>query len=209
MPCTVLSLDNADRALLYQAHQSCDWVVIIDRTLGLEYFDHAGEHGRPEYVIDYAPSLGGGLGHQIMVSSNSVDELRALLGPTAQQHGLDVEVRHLNTFFDQLRLLSGNLAFKLASTASNQRTEVLGLSLARLYLDYQDVLRNQVVVPLDAHPELYAEVRRQARELGDALSFQRSDLALFHIDARERTITCRLIEVKCYTALDDVGHTSS
>lgn len=205
VPCTVLSLDNADRALLYQAHQSGDWVVTIDRTLGLEYFDHAGEHGRPEYVIDYAPSLGGGLGHQIMVSSNSVDELRALLGPTAQQHGLDVEERHLNTFFDQLRLLSGNLAFKLASTASNQRTEVLGLALARLYLDYQDVLHNQIVVPLDAHPELYAEVRRQARELGDALSFQRSDLALFHLDIRERTITCRLVEVKCYTALDDIG----
>ncbi|MFJ7628714.1 hypothetical protein ACIQZN_19680 [Streptomyces sp. NPDC097595] len=205
VPCTVLSLDNTDRALLYQAHQVSDWVVTIDRTLGLEYFDHAGQHDRPEYVIDYAPSLDSGLGHQIMVSSNSVDELRTLLGPTAQQHGLDVEQRHLNTFFEQLRLLSGNLAFKLASTAPTQRTEVLGLALARLYLDYQDALRNQIVVPLDAHPELYAEVRRQARELGDALSFQRSDLALFHLDARTRTITCRLVEVKCYTALDDIG----
>ncbi|CDR06536.1 methylation-associated defense system ATP-binding protein MAD8 [Streptomyces iranensis] len=204
VPCTVLSLDNADRALLYQAHQASDWVVTIDRTLGLEYFDHAGQHGRPEYVIDYAPSLDGGLGHQIMVSSNSVDELRALLGPTAQQHGLDVEERHLNTFFEQLRLLSGNLAFKLASTAPNQRTEVLGLSLARLYLDYQSVLHNQIVVPLDAHPELYAEARRQARKLGEVFSFQRSDLALFHLDARKRTVTCRLVEVKCYTALDDI-----
>lgn len=205
VPCTVLSLDNDDRALLYQAHQISDWVVTIDRTLGLEYFDHAGQHGRPEYVIDYAPPLDSSLGHQIMVSSNSVDELRTLLGPTAQQHGIEVDQHHLNTFFDQLRLLSGNLAFKLASTAPNQRTEVLGLSLARLYLDYQDALHNQIVVPLDAHPELYAEVRRQSRELGDALSFQRSDLALFHLDAQARTITCRLVEVKCYTALDDIG----
>ncbi|WP_435602891.1 methylation-associated defense system ATP-binding protein MAD8 [Streptomyces sp. bgisy130] len=205
VPCTVLALDTADRALLYQAHETGDWVVTIDRTLGLEYFDHAGRHGRPEYVIDYAPSAGNGLGHQIMVSSNSVDELRTLLGPTARQHGLEVEERHLDTFFDQLRLLSGNLAFKLASTAPNQRTEVLGLSLARLYLDYQDVLHNQIVVPLDAHPELYAEARRQARELGGSLSFQRSDLALFHLDARTRTIACRLVEVKCYTALDDIS----
>ncbi|NYS18038.1 hypothetical protein HFP43_06820 [Streptomyces sp. SJ1-7] len=117
VPCTVLSLDTTDRALLYQAHQVGDWVVTIDKTLGLEYFDHAGQRDRPEYVIDYAPSLDSGLGHQIMVSSNSVDELRTLLGPTAQQHGLDVEQRHLNTFFEQLSLLSGNLAFKLASTA--------------------------------------------------------------------------------------------
>ncbi|WP_062204352.1 hypothetical protein [Streptomyces sp. NBRC 109706] len=205
VPCTVLSLDVDARNLLYQAHQSGDWVVTIDRTLGLEYFDDASQHGRPEYVIDYAPAQGSGLGHQIMVSSNSVDELRTLLRPTAEQHGLAVEERHLNTFFDQLRLLSGNLAFKLASTAPNQRTEVLGLALARLYLDYQDVLHNQIVVPLDAHPELYTEARRQARELGDSLSFQRSDLALFQLDARRRTITCRLVEVKCYTALDDVG----
>ncbi|NEE15632.1 hypothetical protein G3M58_55360, partial [Streptomyces sp. SID7499] len=105
-----------------------------------------------------------------MVSSNSVDELRNLLGPTAEQHGIDVEQRHLNSFFEQLRLLSGNLAFKLASTAPNQRTEVLGLSLARLYLDYQGALHNQVVVPLDAHPELYTEARRQSRELGESLS---------------------------------------
>ncbi|MEV5655946.1 hypothetical protein [Streptomyces sp. NPDC052291] len=205
VPCTVLSFDTTDRALLYQAHQVGDWVVTIDKTLGLEYFDHAGQRDRPEYVIDYAPSLDSGLGHQIMVSSNSVDELRTLLGPTAQQHGLDVEQRHLNTFFEQLSLLSGNLAFKLASTAPTQRTEVLGLALARLYLDYQGALHNQIVVPLDAHPELYAEARRQARELGDALSFQRSDLALFHLDARTRTVTCRLVEVKCYTALDDIG----
>ncbi|WP_232027010.1 methylation-associated defense system ATP-binding protein MAD8 [Streptomyces lincolnensis] len=205
VPCTVLSLDTDARDLLYRAHQSGDWVVTIDRTLGLEYFDNAGRHGRPEYVIDYAPAQGSSLAHQMMVSSNSVDELRTLLGPTAQQHGLDVAERHLNTFFDQLRLLSGNLAFKLASTAPNQRTEVLGLSLARLYLDYQGVLHNQIVVPLDAHPELYAEARRQARELGDVLSFQRSDLALFHLDGMQRTVTCRLVEVKCYTVLDDVG----
>ncbi|MFC9387531.1 methylation-associated defense system ATP-binding protein MAD8 [Streptomyces venezuelae] len=205
VPCTVLSLDNEDRALLYQAHRIGDWVVTIDRTVGLEYFDHAGRHDRPEYVIDYAPSLDSSLGHQIMVSSNSVDELRNLLGPTAEQHGIDVEQRHLNSFFEQLRLLSGNLAFKLASTAPNQRTEVLGLSLARLYLDYQGALHNQVVVPLDAHPELYTEARRQSRELGESLSFQRSDLALFHLDAQRRTITCRLVEVKCYTALDDIG----
>lgn len=205
VPCTVLALDTADRALLYQAHQVSDWVVTVDRTLGLEYFDHSAGEGRPEYVIDYVPQAASTLGHQIMVSSKSVDELRALLGPVAQDQDLDVDQRHLRTFFDQLRLLSGNLAFKLASVSPTQRTEVLGLSLARLYLDYQGVLTNQIIVPLDAHPELYSEVRRQVRELGDSLSFHRSDLALFHLDEQHKTITCRLVEVKCYTALNGVG----
>lgn len=205
VPCATLVLDTADRALLYHAHQVSDWVVTVDRTFGLEYFDHSGGDGRPEYVIDYAPRASGTLGHQIMVSSKSVAELRALLGPVTQDRDLDVDERHLHTFFDQLRLLSGNLAFKLASASPTQRTEVLGLSLARLYLDYQGVLANQIVVPLDAHPELYREVRRQARELGDSVSFRRTDLALFDLDERHRKITCRLVEVKCYTALDDIG----
>ncbi|MFF2640285.1 ATP-binding protein [Streptomyces niveus] len=205
VPCTTLTLEAADRALLYQAHQVSDWVVTVDRALGLEYFDHSGNTGQPEYLIDFAPGAGSGLAHQIIVSSRSVEELRALLAPAVAQHGLDVEQRHLQTFFEQLRLLSGNLGFKLASSAATQRTEVLGLALARLYLDYQGVLSNQIVVPLDAHLDLYNETRKQSRELGEALSFQRSDLALFHLDARTQTVTCRLVEVKCYTALHDVG----
>ncbi|MFC8591748.1 methylation-associated defense system ATP-binding protein MAD8 [Streptomyces atroolivaceus] len=205
VPCTTLTLEAADRALLYQAHQVSDWVVTVDRALGLEYFDHSGNTGQPEYLIDFAPGVGSGLAHQIIVSSRSVEELRALLAPTVAQHGLDVEQRHLQTFFEQLQLLSGNLGFKLASSAATQRTEVLGLALARLYLDYQGVLSNQIVVPLDAHLDLYSETRKQSRELGEALSFQRSDLALFHLDARTQTVTCRLVEVKCYTALHDVG----
>ncbi|MFE5485854.1 hypothetical protein [Streptomyces sp. NPDC056527] len=205
VPCTTLTLEAADRALLYQAHQVSDWVVTVDRALGLEYFDHSGNTGQPEYLIDFAPGTGSGLAHQIIVSSRSVEELRALLAPTAAQHGLDVEQRHLQTFFEQLRLLSGNLGFKLASSATSQRTEVLGLALARLYLDYQGVLSNQIVVPLDAHLDLYNETRKQSKELGEALSFQRSDLALFHLDEQTEGITCRLVEVKCYTALHDVG----
>ena len=74
---------------------------------------------------------------------------------------LSVDPRHAGTFFEQLRLLSGRLAFKLASTAATQRTEVLGLALARLYLDYQGVLADQVLLPLDDHLELYRDARRR------------------------------------------------
>ena len=36
-------------------------------------------------------------------------------------------------------------------------------------------------------------------------SFKRTDLALFDLDAQGRTITCRLIEVKCYNQIGDIG----
>ncbi|MFD2796412.1 hypothetical protein ACFS27_22820 [Promicromonospora vindobonensis] len=201
VPSTTLSLDGKQRSLLHQAHEMSDWVVIVDRTLGLEYFDRAQEHGMPDYVIDYASGRTG-LGYQVLVSSRKVDELRAMLKPVVADHGVSVEDRHIQTFFEQLRLLSGTLAFKIASVARNQRTEVLGLALARLFLDGQQALDDQLVVPLDAHPELYAEARRMAR--GTDQSLRRTDLALFSFDAMTRTITCRLVEVKAYTSVPDL-----
>ncbi|QDY06847.1 ATP-binding protein [Micromonospora sp. HM134] len=204
VPRITLSLDTDDTALLHQAHRYSDWVITIDRTLGVEYFDSPGSTRRPSYVIDYAPDGDAGLSHHIVVSSRSIDELRAMLTPMVEQHGVQIDRRHAGTFFDQLRLLSGRLAFKIASAAPNQRTEVLGLAMARLYLDYQGALQDQILVPLDAHLELYREARRRADEIAESVTLHRTDLALFSLDARRRTITCRLVEVKCHTALTTI-----
>ncbi|GAA3509187.1 hypothetical protein FHR32_006627 [Streptosporangium album] len=204
-PRITLSLDVEDGTLLHQAHRSSDWVITADRTLGVEYFDSTGSERRPDYVIDFDADGAEGLGHHIVISSRSVDELRSLLSPMIAQHGFQIASRHTATFFDQLRLLSGRLAFKLASAVSTQRTEVLGLALARLYLDYQGVLADQILVPLDAHLELYREARKRADEVGEAVGLQRTDLALFSLDARRRTITCRLVEVKCYSSLGNLS----
>ncbi|MGY1782245.1 methylation-associated defense system ATP-binding protein MAD8 [Geodermatophilus sp. SYSU D01036] len=198
VPTTTLTLDGQQRSLLHQAHDVSDWVVIIDRTLGLEYFDRAtGGAGSSDFVIDYVAGRVG-LGRQVLVSSRKVEELRGLLRPVISDHGVAVDDRHLQTFFEQLRLLSGSLAFKLSSAARNQRAEVLGLALARLYLEGQQALGDQIVVPLDAHQDLYVEARRRS---GAEQSLRRTDLALFSFDAKERTITCRLIEVKAYSRI--------
>ena len=115
---------------------------------------------------------------------------------------LAVDPRHAGTFFEQLRLLSGRLAFKLASATANQRTEVLGLALARLYLDYQGALADQIVLPLDDHLELYRDARRAARRS----SARRSACSARTwrcgaLTPGAATITCRLVEVKCYSAV--------
>lgn len=205
VPRITLDLTADDTALLYQAHRSSDWVVTVDRNVGVEYFDSPTSPRRPDYIIDFAPAGAEGLGHHMVVSSRSVDELRALLAPIIDQHALRIDGRHAGTFFDQLRLLSGQLVFKLASTAPNQRTEVLGLALARLYLQYQQVLSDQILVPLDAHLELYREARRKATQLIDNVGLHRTDLALFSLDAQRRTITCRLVEVKCHSSLNSIA----
>lgn len=199
-PVMTLSLSVADSTLLHQAHQSSDWVITVDRTLGVEYFDNPFGTRRSDYVLDVEDGVAGGLGHHVVVTSRSMDELCALLMPVMEQHKLSLDSRHARTFFDQLRLLSGRLALKIASATPNQRTEVLGLALARLFLDYQGVLADQILVPLDAHLELYRDARN-ADLVGESVGLQRTDLALFSLDARRRTITCRLVEVKCRSSL--------
>lgn len=185
-PTVTLTLGSEQRALLHQIHEVSDWVVTIDRNLGVEFFDH-GREERPEYLIDHASKKASN--YQLVVSSRENEELEVMLRPVLKEYGLPQE-RALATL-TALHALSGRLALKLLST-SNEQAEVLGLALAKLFLEYQGALHNQLIVPLDTHPEL-----NQAEDALD-LHVRRTDLALIDLDAATRAVTVRLVEVKCY-----------
>jgi hypothetical protein len=70
--------------------------------------------------------------------------------------------------------------------------------MAKLFLEFQEAFRDQTVIPLDAHLELYRSLQKNADELADEVTLRRTDLALFDFDPSRRLITCSLIEVKCY-----------
>lgn len=203
-PVVTLSLSTEDRALLHQLHEVSDWVLTLDRNLGIEYFDHGGRQNRPDYLIDHSPEGIGLAGHHLVVTSRSVAELEAMIRPVLKSYNLDAEGRHAVAILEQLRCLSGRLALKLISSSS-QKAEALGLALSRMYLEHQGVFANQVVVPLDSHLELYRALKDHADELGNEVSFRRTDLALFDLNAAERLITCRLVEVKCYSQVGDIA----
>ena len=196
-PIIRLELDPAERALISEVHDASDWVFTIDRNMGIEFFDHGGRRDRPDYLIDYTPSTAPAHGHRLIISSRSLAELEAMLRPVLEEYGLDADTRHAVLILDQLRSLSGRLALKLVS-APTARAEALGMALARLFLEYQGALRNQIVVPLDAHVDLFRTARNQAEAIGDEVTLRRTDLALFDLDIGTRTVSCNLVEVKCY-----------
>ncbi|HOU54955.1 MAG TPA: ATP-binding protein [Myxococcota bacterium] len=196
-PIIHLELDPDERALISEVHDTSDWVFTIDRNMGIEFFDHGGRRDRPDYLIDYTPFGVPDHGHRLVISSRSLAELEAILRPVLQQYGLDAEGRQAVLILEQLRSLSGRLALKLVSSPT-ARAEALGMALARLYLEHQGALRNQIVVPLDAHLELFQSAKKQAEAIGDEVTLRRTDLALFDLDVSRRTITCNLVEVKCY-----------
>lgn len=203
-PVVALSLSSDERAMLHQVHEVSDWVLTIDRNLGIEFFDHRRHSTRPDYLIDHSPDMANAMSHRLAITSRSVAELESLLVPILGEYGLPNTGRHALVMLDQLRSLSGRLALKLLSSSS-QRAEAMGLALSRLFLEHQGVFQNQIVVPLDAHLELYSALRQSAQEMGDEVSFRRTDLALFDLDPMSRSITCRLVEVKCYTQVGDIA----
>lgn len=203
-PVVLLSLKADDRALLHQIHEFSDWVLTIDRNLGIEFFDHRRHPTRPDYLIDHSPDIANALGHRLAITSRSVTELEALLAPILKDYGLPSGPKHAVILLEQLRSLSGRLALKLLSSP-NQRAEALGLALSRLYLEHQQVFENQIVVPLDAHLDLYTALKKNADELGDEVSFRRTDLALFDLDPLRRQVVCRLVEVKCYRSVGELA----
>ena len=199
VPVVTLGLDVAQRELIYEVHQISDWVFTIDRNMGIEFYDHGGRKNRPDYLIDYVPGTSSRATHNLIISSRSNDELEAMLRPVLLEHGLSVDGEQSVQILAKLRSLSGQLALKLIS-ARPQQAEALGLALARLYLEYQGALSNQVIVPLDAHTDLYRS-SGESDDLDDAISLQRTDLGLFDLDLNTRTITCNLVEVKCYSSV--------
>lgn len=201
VPVVTLGLDVAQRELIYEVHQISDWVFTIDRNMGIEFFDHGGRKNRPDYLIDYVPGASSQATHNLIISSRSNEELEAMLKPVLLGHGLSVDGEQSVQILASLRSLSGQLALKLIS-APTQQAEALGLALARLYLEYQGALSNQVIVPLDAHTDLYRS-SSEAEDVNDAISLQRTDLGLFDLDLTSRTITCNLVEVKCYSQVGD------
>jgi hypothetical protein len=210
-PVVSLSLSADERALLHQVHEVSDWVVTIDRNLGIEFFDHRRHPTRPDYLIDHSPDMANAMGHRVVITSRSVAELESLLVPILKEYGLPSTGRHAVVLLDQLRSLSGRLALKLLS-APSQCSEAIGLALSRLFLEHQGVFQNQVVVPLDAHLELYKTLQHGAQEIGDDVSFRRTDLALFDLNPHTRVVTCRLVEVKCYAQVGNIaayGHLKS
>lgn len=201
VPVVTLGLDVAQRELIHDVHQVSDWVFTIDRNMGIEFFDHGGRKNRPDYLIDYVPGAGSQATHNLIISSRSNDELEAMLQPVLRNHGLSADGEQSAQILANLRSLSGQLALKLIS-APTQQAEALGLALARLYLEYQGSLSNQVILPLDSHTDLY-RTSGEADDVNDSINLQRTDLALFDLDLSGRTITCNLVEVKCYSQVGD------
>jgi hypothetical protein len=198
VPTVELRLDVSARGLLHAIHVNSDWVLTADRNLGLEYFDRDAHEDRSLYLLDFRPEYGSTSSPRIMVTTRAIDEIQRIVRPRLDQYGLVIQEGVEIEFLNVLRSLSGRIAMKLLS-APTQVAEAIGLALARLFLEQYELLENAIIIPLDAHSDLFNGTAANAFDT--EMSLQRSDLLLVTADHHLRRLYLHVVEVKFHADL--------
>lgn len=187
-PLLAMQLDAHGQALLKQVHVASDWVLTVDRNLGLEFYDSPTAAREAGYLLDFAPEYLQQDRLRLMLTTRSTHELEAIVRPALEGCGLKLPAQGEVTALEALRSLSGRLALRFMSS-STQTAEVVGLLLARWLLEHTGAIAGRVVVPLDAHRSWFGNG-------GGDRSQQRADLLLVSVDEKTRTIFGKIVEVK-------------
>lgn len=180
------SLGPTELAMLRAAHERSDWVLTLDRHLGI---DHYGTVGGP-YVLDYAPDFLEGLGPRLTVTTIHRGEVERLLADAMDELDLATVDRSVRVVLDHLQVVSGRLALRLIGRTS-LATEAVSLAAVVAHLRRRGGLDGAVVVPVDAHQEVFGATAPSA--MG-----RRCDVLIVRTTSRTMRVEC--IEVKARKA---------
>ena len=156
LPALTIHLDPEDLRRLDAVHERADWVVTLDRGIGPELFDETaqGDQGRNRYLLDYAPDFLEGLGKKLTVTTTHDGEVRRILGEAMRKLGIAEDKDSVSDVLNRLLLVSGRLALRLLRETSLS-VEAVSLAAVMAHLERREQLDGRIVVPVDAHPEIF------------------------------------------------------
>ena len=184
VPSVHVILDGDAQARIRAAHRRADWVIGIDKFVGVNLF----ESGLSDpFILDYAPDFVEGIGDRLTVTTTHRDEVEFLLAGAMSDLGLDDVESSVGSVLQTLAVVSGRLALRLLENTTQAR-EAVSLAALMGHLKSRGELENTIVVPVDAHPEIFGAA---AHDEGAA---RRCDLLLVRVGQRSFKIEC--VEVK-------------
>lgn len=188
LPVVSVNLAIDDIASLRALHARTDWVITVDRFVGLDLYEDAQGAGLgTAYILDYAPDFVEGLTERLTVTTAHRHEVLQVLERAMTELGL-ARLGSESLILDTLAMVSGRLALRLLGDESRAR-EAVSLAALMTYLRSRGELSGQIVIPVDAHPEIFG-VQQRGEEEGS----RRCDLLLVKITQRSFKIEC--VEVK-------------
>lgn len=188
VPAVRVILDGESQARISRVHERADWVVGIDRFIGVDLYEGTAAAAMTRtYLLDYAPDFVEGIGDRLTVTTANRAEVERLLDGAMRELGLVNVEQSVGAVLSTLTVVSGRLALRLLEETSMAR-EAVSLAAVISHLRQRGALDDLIVVPVDAHPEIFgAAVRGEG-------SARRCDLLLIRIGPRSFKIEC--VEVK-------------
>lgn len=188
-PSLRVTLQPRDLAVIRAAHDRSDWVITLDRRVGLDLYDDplGAGLGADSYVLDYAPDFVDGIGDRVTVTTAHRAEVLRILSRAMHDLGLAAVEQSVGLALDRLNLVSGRLALRLIGDTSLAR-EAVSLAALMAHLGARGQLDGTIVVPVDAHPEIFGS------SLSEGGSARRCDLLLVRPTSRTFKVEC--VEVK-------------
>jgi hypothetical protein len=197
LPAVIATVRPEDRGVIDGIHARADWVVTLDRFLGPEFFDDPGSADMARvartYVLDYGPEFLEGLGHRLMVTTSRRQEVLAVLGRAMDELGFGLVEDSVGDVLSHLKTVSGRLALRVVGDDAHAR-EAVSLGVVTSYLGSKHLLDDSILIPVDAHPELFgpnAPREAASRSRCDLLRVRfgrgRMDVAFIEVKSRSAT----------------------
>jgi hypothetical protein len=188
VPSVQVILDGERQARVNSAHERADWVIGIDRFVGVDLYEGGPNASLSQsYILDYAPDFVEGIGDRLTVTTSHRAEVERLLEGAMRDLGLGDVEESVRDVLSTLSVVSGRLALRLLEDSSLAR-EAVSLAAVIAHLREREELKGLIVVPVDAHPEIFGAAVR-----GEGAA-RRCDLLLVRLGQRSFKIEC--VEVK-------------
>ena len=195
IPSVVTRLDSEAIAQLRAIHERTDWVITSDRYLGIDMYDDSEKSGLGRsYTLDYTPDFIEGFGNRLAVTTVHREELFNVLSIALDELGL-AALGSQSLALDMLNLVSGRLALRLLSNSTRAR-EAVSLAALMSHLKTRGRLDGQIVIPIDSHPEIFGQARRNEDE-----GNRRCDLLLVKVTNKSFRIECVEVKSRQFAAL--------
>ena len=154
-PVLRLAITNENMQRLTEIHRRSDWVITADRFIQLSLYENLLARQNSNIVIlDYSPDFVDGFGDRITLTTTKFSEITRVIGKAMNDLGLDNKGISAVDVIRDLSKISGRLAMRMLNDNS-LATEALGLCAAMRYLQRKEWLENTIIIPVDAHQDLF------------------------------------------------------
>ena len=165
-PASKVTIQAEQFNLFSRLHRASDWVLTVDRHLGVELFDGPfGGTGELQdtaarYLIDYAPDQIGGAGQQLMISTAWLEEVRGLLLECLREMSIAPSDMACEEILRLLKTASGRLVMRVARYPHVAK-EAVSLAVVLELLRGTGKLESAFIVPIDDHIGLFGSAPRK------------------------------------------------